>query len=115
MGMTKNDLETTPTGSAERDLQVELEETQRALRDVILKIEQSQGELSKLTQRNAAISTHLQWAQTKIDELPPAELRMAYDSALAFSVYARPVGKIAERQNSSGKIEGGLGAPFFTR
>ena len=80
--MTKNALETTPTGSSEKGLQVELEETQRALRDVILKIEQSQGELSKLAQRNAAISTHLQWAQTKINELPPAELRMAYDSAL---------------------------------
>jgi two-component system, NarL family, sensor histidine kinase DegS len=38
--------------------------------------------LSKITQRNAVITTHLQQAQAKIEKLPPAELRMAYDSAL---------------------------------
>ena len=58
----------------------ELDETQRALREITLMIEQSQGELSKLTQRNTAITSHLQQVQKQgagIDEL-----RMAYDSAL---------------------------------
>jgi two-component system sensor histidine kinase DegS len=45
-------------------------------------IEQSQGELSKISQRNAAITTHLQQAQGQINKLPPEELRMVYDSAL---------------------------------
>jgi hypothetical protein len=40
------------------DVQAELAETQRALREVTLMIEQSQSELSKLTQRNAAITAH---------------------------------------------------------
>jgi two-component system sensor histidine kinase DegS len=44
-------------------------------------IEQSQGELQKLTQRNAAITAHLQQAQRQ-SQLPVEELRMAYDSAL---------------------------------
>lgn len=44
-----------PSGP-ELDLQQELEETTKALREVTLMIEQSQGELSKLTQRNTAIS-----------------------------------------------------------
>jgi two-component system sensor histidine kinase DegS len=71
-----------PSGGAGLDLQSELEDTQRALREVTLMIEQSQGELSKISQRNAAITTHLQQAQGQINKLPPEELRMVYDSAL---------------------------------
>ncbi|HKY53185.1 MAG TPA: hypothetical protein VJM08_02715, partial [Anaerolineales bacterium] len=64
------------------NLQTELEETQRALREITLMIEQSQGELSKLSQRNAAITTHLQQVQNQLDKIPPQEIRNAYDSAL---------------------------------
>lgn len=62
------------------DYKSELDETQRALREVTLMIEQSQGELGKITQRNTAITSHLQQAQkqgTTFDEL-----KMSYDSAL---------------------------------
>lgn len=62
------------------DFQKELEETQRALREVTLMIEQSRGELTKITQRNAAISSHLQQVQKK--DVDISELKMAYDSAL---------------------------------
>ncbi|RJP51251.1 MAG: sensor histidine kinase [Anaerolineaceae bacterium] len=62
------------------DLNNELDETQRALREITLMIEQSQGELSKLTQRNAAISSHLQQVQKQ--DAGMDELKMAYDSAL---------------------------------
>lgn len=79
--MTKNELGAVSSDGG-MDVQAELEETQRALREVTLMIEQSQGELSKLTQRNAAITAHLQQAQGQIEKLPPGELRMAYDSAL---------------------------------
>ena len=68
--------------SAELDLQKELEETTRALREVTLMIEQSQGELTKLSQRNAAITTHLQQVQGQMDSMPAQEIRNAYDSAL---------------------------------
>jgi len=66
----------------ELDFQRELEETERSLREVTLMIEQSQGELSKLTQRNAAITTHLQQVQSQISTMQPQEVRAAYDSAL---------------------------------
>lgn len=63
------------------DYQAELEETQRALREVTLMMEQSQGELTKITQRNTAITAHLQQVQRQgansVDEV-----KMAYDSAL---------------------------------
>lgn len=62
------------------DYQKELKETQRALREVILMTEQSQGELSKITKRNAAISSHLQQVQKQ--GVPIEELKMGYDSAL---------------------------------
>ena len=64
------------------DLQSELDETVKALREVTLMIEQSQGEVSKLSQRNAAITTHLQQVQGQFDKMPPQEIRNAYDSAL---------------------------------
>jgi two-component system, NarL family, sensor histidine kinase DegS len=62
------------------DFNSELTETQRALREVTLMIEQSQGELSKLTQRNTAITSHLQQAQKQGGNAD--EIKMAYDSAL---------------------------------
>jgi two-component system, NarL family, sensor histidine kinase DegS len=64
------------------NLQSELAETQRALREVTLMIEQSQGELSKMAQRNTAITAHLQQVQAKLTQTAPQEIRMAYDAAL---------------------------------
>ncbi|MEP0804968.1 MAG: ATP-binding protein [Chloroflexota bacterium] len=66
----------------EFDVQKEIEETTRALREVTLMIEQSQGELMKLSQRNAAITAHLQQVQSQINSMPPQEIRNVYDSAL---------------------------------
>jgi len=74
------DIETPAAG--ELDLQAELEETVRALREVTLMIEQSQVEVTKLSQRNAAITTHLQQVQNQIEKIPQAEIKTAYDSAL---------------------------------
>jgi len=64
------------------DAKAELQETQRALRETTLMIEQSMGEVSKLTQRNAAITSHLQQVQNQLSNTPVEEIRMAYDSAL---------------------------------
>ena len=74
------DLVTSDGG--ELDLQSELEETEKALREVTLMIEQSQGEVLKLSQRNAAITSHLQQLQNQFDQMPPQEIRNVYDSAL---------------------------------
>jgi two-component system sensor histidine kinase DegS len=64
------------------DVKAELQETQRALRETTLMIEQSQGEVSKLTQRNTAITSHLQQVQNQLNKTSVEEIRMAYDSAL---------------------------------
>jgi two-component system sensor histidine kinase DegS len=70
------------SGSNGLDLQAELDETDKALREITLMIEQSQGEVAKLSQRNAAITSHLQQVQNQLDKMPPQEIRGAYDSAL---------------------------------
>jgi len=70
-----------PAGD-ELDLQKELEETVKSLREVTLMIDQSQGELSKLTQRNTAITSHLQQVHSQINSMTSEEVRTAYDSAL---------------------------------
>lgn len=62
------------------DYRTELEETQRALREITLMMEQSQGELAKITQRNTAITSHLQQVQKQGGAVD--EIKMAYDSAL---------------------------------
>jgi two-component system sensor histidine kinase DegS len=110
--MTNEEIEIVPSGSAGMDLQVELDETQRALREVTLMIEQSQGELSKLMQRNAAITAHLQQTQGQINKLPPEELRMAYDSALdaqqRLLVMRGQLDKLQNDKNHLEKFKGAL-------
>jgi two-component system sensor histidine kinase DegS len=63
-------------------IQSELDETEKNLRETTLMIDQSQQEFSKLSQRNAAITAHLQQVQAKMDSLPVTDVRMAYESAL---------------------------------
>ncbi len=64
------------------DLHAEYDQSQRALKEINLMLEQSQAELNKLAQRNTAITVHLQQVQSQIDTLPRADVRMAYDAAL---------------------------------
>ena len=60
----------------------ELDQSERALKEITLMLEQSQIDLRKLTQRNTAITAHLQQVQAQMDTLPRTDIRMAYDSAL---------------------------------
>lgn len=64
------------------ELDLETSQTQRELTEIDMLLEQSKGELDKLTQRNATINAHLQQIQTQIDEVPAPDIRVAYDAAL---------------------------------
>ncbi len=57
-------------------------QTERELKEIDLLLEQSKGEVDKLTQRNATINAHLQQVQSQLDEVPSADIRVAYDAAL---------------------------------
>jgi len=90
--------------SISKDYQSELEETQRSLREVTLMIEQSQGELSKITQRNTAITTHLQQVQKQ--GATSEETKMAYDSALDAQQRLFVMrGQLEKLQNDKGHLE----------
>jgi two-component system sensor histidine kinase DegS len=83
--MALTDKQPPPTDASKdsaQSLQSELDETNRALREVTLLLEQSRIEVGRLTQRNAAITAHLQQIQGQFDKIPPEEIRMAYNSAL---------------------------------
>jgi len=71
-----------PWDECQKEIESEHEQTQRSLREVTLMVEQSQSELGKLTQRNAAITAHLQQVQSQLETLPRQDIRMAYTSAL---------------------------------
>ncbi|MCS7009908.1 MAG: sensor histidine kinase [Anaerolineales bacterium] len=63
-------------------LQNELAEVERSLKEVSLLLEQSRVEVGKLTQRNAAVTAHLQQINHQIGSVPPEDVKRAYDSAL---------------------------------
>ncbi len=75
------DEQSNPIEEAHKSIKSELDETTRSLKEVTLMLEQSQVEVNKLTQRNAAITAHLQQVQTQ-GNATAQEVRMAYDSAL---------------------------------
>jgi two-component system sensor histidine kinase DegS len=63
-------------------MQTDLEQSRRELKEIALMLEQSQLEVNKLAQRNASITAHMQQMHTQFDSLPRADIRMTYDSAL---------------------------------
>ena len=71
-----------PNDNPKQSFQAELDETNRAIKEVSLMLEQSRVEVGKLSQRNAAITAHLQQIQKQISTVSNEEIRMAYDSAL---------------------------------
>src|SRR4030042_6727732 len=66
-----------------QDCKNELQQAQKELREIIMLIEQSQLEVTRIQQRNASISARLQQIQAQIETASKADIRMAYDAALA--------------------------------
>ena len=82
MALTSQLKENDPWEEFRRDISVELEHSEEAFKEISMMLEQSQIDLKKLTQRNTAITAHLQQVQVQIDSIPRGDIRMAYDSAL---------------------------------
>lgn len=66
----------------QHDISIELDKAQRALKEVNTTLEQSQGELTRLTQRNASMSAHLQQVQSQINSVSPADVKNAFSAAM---------------------------------
>ncbi len=59
----------------------ELELTRSRLKEVGMLVEQSQGEVEKLAQRNAAITAQLHQLQAHFDTVPREDIRSSYEAA----------------------------------
>lgn len=66
----------------QQELKDELEQSNSTLQEITLLLDQSQVELSKQTQRNAAITGHLQQVQAQFESMPRPEIKAAYNAAL---------------------------------
>jgi two-component system sensor histidine kinase DegS len=74
--------ETDPWTSLKEQIQTELDQSRRELKEIALMLEQSQLEVNKLAQRNASITAHMQQMQSQFDTLPRPDIRNIYESAL---------------------------------
>lgn len=66
----------------QHDISIELDKAQRSLKDLNTTLDQSQGELARLTQRNAAMSAHIQQVQSQLNSATPADVKNAYSAAM---------------------------------
>jgi two-component system sensor histidine kinase DegS len=75
-------------GSASRvdenlqQIQGELDHARRSLKEITLMVEQSQVEMTKLSQRNALINGNLQQVHSQLETIPRADIRQVYESAM---------------------------------
>jgi two-component system sensor histidine kinase DegS len=72
----------TPIEDPQVLIQTDLDETGRGLKEITLMLDQSRVEVTKLTQRNVAVTAHLQQIQKQLDKIPPEDIRVAYDTAM---------------------------------
>jgi two-component system, NarL family, sensor histidine kinase DegS len=73
---------TNPWDEFEQELQTELDQARRSLKEVSMMLEQSQSELTKLTQKNAAITGQLQQINGQFESVPRSDIRNAFMLAL---------------------------------
>ena len=64
------------------EIEIAIEQTEKELNEISILLEQSEGEVEKLAERNATINLHLQKILSQIDDLPSAETKTAYNAAL---------------------------------
>jgi two-component system sensor histidine kinase DegS len=82
MASPEEQLTSTSIEDPQTLIQSELDDSNRALKEITLMLEQSRVDVGKLTQRNAAVTAHLQQIRGQIAEIPCEEVRTAYDTAI---------------------------------
>jgi two-component system, NarL family, sensor histidine kinase DegS len=68
--------------SSKQSIRNELEQSRQNLKEIGRKIEHSQGEVTRLTQRNATITTTIQQVRAQFDTAPREKVRDAYEAGL---------------------------------
>ena len=66
----------------QHDIEIELDRARRSLKELNTTLDQSQGEVSRLTQRNAAMSAHIQQIQSQLNLTSSVDVKNAYSAAM---------------------------------
>jgi two-component system sensor histidine kinase DegS len=82
--MSENEAaaELSPLEQFIEDSQARFEKTQREVQEIGLLVEQSQGEIEKLAQRNTNVTARLHQMQAHFDTVPREDIRENYEAAL---------------------------------
>jgi len=77
----QSDANTGPIEAFLETSRAELTQVRNNTKEIALLVEQSQGEVDKLVQRNAAITAQLHQIQSNFDTVPREDIRTAYEAA----------------------------------
>src|SRR3990172_1021535 len=81
MADSKSDEVVSPIEAFLEATRSELTQVRNQTKEISLLVEQSQGEVDKLVQRNAAITAQLHQIQSNFDTVPREDIRTAYEAA----------------------------------
>jgi len=81
MADPKTDETPSPIDEFLETTRTELTQVRNQAKEIALLVEQSQGEVDKLVQRNAAITAQLHQIQSNFDTVPREDIRTAYEAA----------------------------------
>ncbi len=79
--MTEAQAELSPVEAFVEIARQELEQVRRERQEIGMLVEQSQGEVEKLAQRNASIAATLRQIQSNFDTVPREDIRATYEAA----------------------------------
>lgn len=82
MAQKSGNEDVSPLDEFINEVNSELDQTTRSLKEISLMLDQSQNELNKLSQKNSQYSSQLQQAQSNIESISRSEMRMLYENAL---------------------------------
>jgi two-component system sensor histidine kinase DegS len=82
MGENEAAAELSPLEKFIEDSQTRREQLERELKEIGLLVEQSQGEIEKLAQRNTSVTARLHQMQAHFDTVPREDIRDNYEAAL---------------------------------
>ncbi len=79
---TRDQDELSSMEKLKQECRLELDQAQKELKEIVILIEQSQLEVTRIQQRNASVAAHLQQIQAQFDSASKIDIRNAYDAAL---------------------------------
>jgi two-component system sensor histidine kinase DegS len=77
----EKEKEQTPLETFIESIRAEVQQVRAEMKEIGLLVEQSQGEVEKLAQRNASITSHVHQLQAQFDTVPREDIRGAYEAA----------------------------------